>query len=387
MRATKSSGPTLLHDLPNSALGSVVRYLSSKPARLNWVAFVHPNDALMAMHPSCALCDVARALFTQFCANSPNEVEDRPAVHMPDACDLDVVTKWLQSAGKTLADLTLCSFRHASWIAATAMLHALDGNCLALRRLDISRIDDPTSIAVVLEKTRGRLHELSACSLDMAAVERNCAGLRKLSLRRKYGSVAGALRVVGSTLEEISCPFDNWTKSEFEQVQRLCPRLSSIELAADGDDDFKAYANLLCSYGAQLHFAKLNRMCSALCEKIEMACPNVHCNLDDRDFETLQAQMTVLGPCVKKLEVDLLDNDVQQTQLETVSRSCRQLEDFMLRACPDTAVPALHSFFFQSMSLLKHLRLSIPDDGVDLSEVMLKLSKHCASLLEFKFVG
>lgn len=64
MHAPKESAPTLLHGLPIAALENVLRHLSSKPVRRNWVAFVHPNDSLMAMHPSNALCDVVRDSFT-----------------------------------------------------------------------------------------------------------------------------------------------------------------------------------------------------------------------------------------------------------------------------------------------------------------------------------
>lgn len=85
--------------------------------------------------------------------------------------------------------------------------------------------------------------------MDVDAGERYFGGLRKLHLDATSGCTFAALRAVGPTLEEIVC-FERWTRRHFEQVQKLCPKLSRIELTVEGDDDddWAAYAGLLCSY-------------------------------------------------------------------------------------------------------------------------------------------
>lgn len=251
---------------------------------------------------------------------------------------------WLQSAGKSLPELTLYGFAVGDRVTVRSMLKALEENCHALRRLDISRTQNGPLMRAVLKKTRGRLEELITSLMDVRPVKRYCAGLRKLLLDAASGSINGLLRVVGPTLEEIVC-LEEWTRTHFEQVQKYRLNLSRIELFAEGDDDLNAYVDLLCSYGANLRFTRLGKMTTTICLRIATSCPNVRCSLTSNKFKVLLAMIEILGPLVVLFVMDLSDVDYKPEEVETVSRCTSGLEEIMLRAKKEHALSVVTGFY------------------------------------------
>lgn len=197
--------PTRLRGLSKSTLQRVLRNLSAKPATLNWVTFVAPDDALIALHPSSALCSVARESFT--CLSTklavPNHEENM--VHLQNDSNPSRLTKRFQSGGESLTELTLGGkLTAADSEGMDTMLQELEQNCVALRRLDISDFSSKkTDLSIaVLEKARGRLLELIALTKDAPAIKLHCSGLRKLVMNGKSRcSCLEVLPVVGPTLE------------------------------------------------------------------------------------------------------------------------------------------------------------------------------------------
>lgn len=84
MCTPKEAGTTFLHQISVPALQNGLRHLSSKPAMSNWVAFVHHDDALMVMHPSNPLRDVAQYKFARLCTSPSNSWDILAAIHLPD---------------------------------------------------------------------------------------------------------------------------------------------------------------------------------------------------------------------------------------------------------------------------------------------------------------
>lgn len=65
-----------LHELTESALHNVLRHLSSKPSKLDWVSFVQIQDALMAVHPSIPLRDAMLESLTRLVVEESRESDD-----------------------------------------------------------------------------------------------------------------------------------------------------------------------------------------------------------------------------------------------------------------------------------------------------------------------
>lgn len=95
------------------------------------------------------------------------------------------------------------------------------------------------------------------------------------------------------------------------------------------------------------------------------------------------ANINVLGPNVEKMKVDAPNVDFEWKELEIGSRSCRRLETLVLRTCEGHILSTVTGLFCHRMPLLVSLELDITGDSVNLSDVMLKLSKHCGTLHEF----
>lgn len=151
------------------------------------------------MHPTNALCDIARDTFKRLCVHPQSIFENSDAVHVPGMGSLALLTRWFHSAGTSMKELSLDDPLDAPSLAIDSMLDALEENCHNLRRLAISGFHRPNFIPAILEKTRGRLNELETNSMNSAvidAVERNCTGLRKLHMWSTSSCISGALRVV-----------------------------------------------------------------------------------------------------------------------------------------------------------------------------------------------
>lgn len=97
---------TFLHELPESALQNLLRFLSSKPSGPNWVSFVNLEDALAAVYPASPLREDARTLFNRLSANLPRFDDEEAVLHLPDGSDASLLTRWLQSADEFLTELT-----------------------------------------------------------------------------------------------------------------------------------------------------------------------------------------------------------------------------------------------------------------------------------------
>lgn len=394
---------TRLHELPESALQNVLRNLSSKPARLSWVPFVDSNDAITAMDPSCALCGVARASFTRLCTKSTIVTEDeRNWVVLSEVSEPWLPPKWLQTDGEYLTelrmDIELTAFDSGR---IDEMLQELERNCLALRHLDIVNVSRNEIVATrvrrhLLEKTRGRLHELVAKTVDIPAIQLFCSGIKKLVLGdiSRHGFL-DMLSVVGPTLESINCRAE-LSERDCEQTQQLCPKLFYIVLWVR--NHHSAYAGLLCSYGAQLRYAEFHSLGVANLERIMISCPNVRCSLDliqymddghtvDDDGHTLD-EWKVLGPCAKSafLDLDDLQNEHNMQEVKLALRPSVNLEDVSLHVSPDDAVRGVKELFCYDRPLLTSLELGIyGDNGDDLGEVLQELSAHVGHLRKFSF--
>lgn len=388
---------TRLHELSEPALQNVLRYLSSKPSALSWLSFVAPEDALMAVHPSCALCDVARAGFTRLITKRPS-LEEEPAVHLPNEQDPALLTRWFQSAGHSLEELILSDkIECANAEDLQPMFEAFEENCLVLRRLQLLNLSGIV-LPSMLRATRGRLYELRVHGEDAPEIETCCTGLRKLQLHAKSKNILGILRVVGPTMESIDCT-QLLTSEELRQVRDLCPKLTSISLKVKNDTavGLSAFANLLCSYGSQLRFANLKSMSTALCEKILASCPNVRCDLDVVMPSTIfLAKLKVLGPHLKNLSLVLhgdLDDDGME-EWTSAMRVCSHLEKLKLVLWGIDVLSAVDCVFSHEMPLLTTLKLTLPPPSPDVgprngdaTDVLLRLSAHVGTLREFHFSG
>lgn len=277
--------PTRLYDLPERALQNMLCKLSSKPAKGDRFAYVEPDDALMAVDPASALYDVARASFPNLSTTAYPENDEGYVVYLRNESDPSCLTRWLRSAGESLTALTLgnriCA---ADSDTLEEMLQVLEKNCVAVRRLDIDgcfmyhSIHEKSDLSkIILEKTRGRLHELVAREFDAPAIEQHCSGLKVLHLQGRCDRFLDVLRVVGPTFESIQYR-GRLISIDFEQIQKLCLKLSSIDLMAECEHR-AAYTDLLCSYGAQLRFTVFGWNFMPDCERILSSCPNLRCSL------------------------------------------------------------------------------------------------------------
>lgn len=151
----------------------------------------------------------------------------------------------------------------------------------------------------------------------MPGFGRHCVGLRKLdipvyieSFNSRDDDLVNLLSVPGPTLEslEILCS-PTLRAPEFEQVQDLCPNLSSIAFRVREDGALSAFADLLCSYDSQVQYTVLGIVPSALCAKLVASCNNFRCKFDHyvqlEDIDDALEELNVLGPCVQSIQVEI----------------------------------------------------------------------------------
>lgn len=412
-----------LNELPDAALENVVRHLSSKPRNTDWMSFLEPDDAAMAMHPSCPLVNVARstistintwnmsgydphevslsrkhaALVTDCLQFSGNSLVDltlgswlmssaiekgrfktaEPFERRSNKRSIARLRKWMRFASTSLLHLTLDRWRKSDIEVTERMLQTLEGSCVALRRLDISCLSAPIANAV-LRATRGRLHELESSAATVPGIGRYCTGLRKLSISyfnaRNYmwdedTCMRNLLRTAGPTLEslEILCG-PSFCATEFEHIRELCPNLSRIALYVEHDVSQSAYVDLLCSYGSQLQYAHLSEMPFDLLERLVESCENLRCQIDEdmwyalEDTGVVLERMKILGICVQSIEVGIYDSqNVRSQYLESISQAFCQLEEMRLTVPANAAVSAIKALFSHEMPLLTKFDLSICD--------------------------
>lgn len=241
-----------------------------------------------------------------------------------------LLLEWLRTAGSELSDLTLVDGILQSAMAAfgdegyRATLLLLARNCPGLRRLKIYRGEDVPwdqniSVAVDILRIVGpRLHSLSATDSYSIYIAKYCTALRSLaldigSLRRDIGSV---LRGVGSTLETFETTssyfgseFSPLANEDIQLLQELCAKLSRV-LVYVRPEAQPAYAELLCSYGAQLRYALIGGMRKALCAKGISECPNMRATFrlfaDNSFVDALQ----VLASSVDKIVIEIDGNSM-----------------------------------------------------------------------------
>lgn len=376
---------TRLDDLSDEALQNVVRHLSSKPRKVNWTKYVRPQDALTSVHSSSPLSDVASSSF--------------PVITLPMSHEL--VAEWLQSAGESLVDLTMNRGALHGLGSIEPTLESLVGNSRALRRLDIGHLS-PTLPNDLLRATRGRLHELVANRWAMKGIELHCMGLRKLVLYVAHydypagRGLDGMLRAAGSTLESFKIRAESimCSRKQFEEVREHCPKLSSIHILAFGDATLSAYADLLCSYGAQLRFVHLHQMSTSLCERVVASCERFRCGLDRMHADDLLGKMNVLGTRVTRvrmlLGMSLVEERLCTRDISSASLSCTRLEQICLDVCSASAASAIKALRCDEMPLLSEFDLNICDVdevGGGGGEGLWELSKYAASLRSFSFNG
>lgn len=88
------------------------------------------------------------------------------------------------------------------------------------------------------------------------------------------------------------------------------------------------------------------------------------------------------------LELTLSLNNVgDPDKLEIVSRSCNRMRRLTIRSDANRLLSKVSCLFWVNMPFLTSLSLDISGDSGDLSEVMLKLSKLCGALVEFRLKG
>lgn len=142
------------------------------------------------------------------------------------------------------------------------------------------------------------LHELpesASQNLGDSPVEHYCTGLRTLVLHGTPRNIQGLLRVVGPTLNSITCR-DDIARGQLEHIKEFCPNLRRIPFDITTEEDRTSIADLLCSYGLQLLSANIGSFPTALCERILGSCPNLCCDVDeDVDISIPTAKMNVLG--------------------------------------------------------------------------------------------
>lgn len=154
-------------------------------------------------------------------------------------------------------------------------------------------------------------------------------------------------------------------------MRQICPKLSSIVLVAEDDDDWHAYAGLICSYGAQLRDTNINDILLAECERITMSCPNLRCHLGSSDgayglemtdAAQLLEKMSILGSCVNSIYLTLktTKNPILITeQMVATLRLYSQLEKIGLYAGAGDAMRAVSALFSKSLTVLTSLTLDI----------------------------
>lgn len=215
------------------------------------------------------------------------------------------------------------------------------------------------------------------------------------------------LRVVGPTLESIT--YGEWLRrKDFEQLEQLCPKLSSIDLNAVYEHR-AAYADLLCSYGAQLRFTVFFSFSMADCKRILSSCPNVRCHLvletysyldeemelDRKKMDALLEELKVVGPCATSLNLWLNSDEDEPSarDLAIASRSWSRLQDLTLQVCAIDALSEMNGLFNKDMPRLSSFSLIIREypgsisSNTDVGEVLLSLSEHVGALRMFSFVG
>lgn len=204
-------------------------------------------------------------------------------------------------AGESLSSLQFGSSPDDR-VTVELLLGPLKEKCLALRRLDVR-----------------------------ALCIRHCAPSVHGSRLRSIHAVApkqfhNLLCAVGRNLEEMEISF-GWKPHDIKQVRSHCPNLTHISFVAGRrgtTDDREAHAELLCSHGAQLKFARVETLPLAVCQQVLTACPNIRCGYvkGKPNIEKL----SVSGSSLKNLVWRMKENDVSDPRLVSAARSWSELE-------------------------------------------------------------
>lgn len=149
--------------------------------------------------------------------------------------------------------------------------------CHALRRLDVRELHN-LYCARLLGTIQGPLHELISDRKHETAFAEHCTELRQLILRKMPNRLHNLLCAVGRNLETIEISV-RWKRFDITQVRSLCPNLTNISFfnRRGTTCDLEAYAELLCSYGPQLKFARFEGFSVACCQQVLIPCPNIRC--------------------------------------------------------------------------------------------------------------
>lgn len=170
---------------------------------------------------------------------------------------------------------------------------------------------------------------------------------------------------------------------DVELFRTLRPKLSSNSFWAHEASE-PTYANLLCSYGAQLLFADFHLKPSALCTQVVASCRNMRCEMSMMVKQgRVTEQVAALGPSVNKICADV-KTVMSRKELTAAMSSCPQVEELRLDVRQSFAVNTINGLLSATTPTLKSLDISVDGPGGH-SETLRELSFHVEHLHHFIF--
>lgn len=398
-------------------------------------------DVLMAMHPSSGLRAAARASLTHLNSGGPPPWDKSVVDVFHDDAHAQRLTEIFKVSGDSLTTLTLHLYstnedRTVPVPDYETMISAIGEHGISLHSLNLTAYPYLRYFIFadeLLQSIGGRLRALTLRVYPGTGRylvsypkihERTCAGLRKLSLEyipeEGFEEMMIAAAPTLETFELIDCsvvfeyiPGPRWTE--------MLRKLSSISLKPENENDVSTYADMLCSYGSQLHFANIDALQSKHLPSIVNSCLNVRCDLETSvlkpRYKRFLERMTVLGSCVRSVTLgyspysyessdeemanvddesdeEAEDANARPTKEEFIAASmaCKQIEELTIYDDDPDAFSPIHGLLSSEMPILSFLDLTFSgrNEGRILNnshDILMKIGKLAPSLRVFRYSG
>lgn len=144
--------------------------------------------------------------------------------------------------------------------------------------------------------------------------------------------------------------------------------------------ELSAYAELLCSYGEQLRFLRVDEFSEDALRRLVTACPRMKCE----DQNALRPDLSVLETSLRKVRM-FVRSDIDVNALATDMESCSAIEDIKLHANKHNVADSARGLLMFDKTFLASFNIIMVsgwgDDG------LWELSQKAENLRTFSFAG
>ena len=386
--------PNYFQILAVDELENILRSVSKRPNRLDWHAFVDPEDLINVFHSNNLLSTPAFSLFTSVTGGKYSHYDHCgfwPPCNCLSTCSTanvfaaDYFPEVMKYCGATAKHLAFSQEQDLTPSSANAVV----AYGKALESLSMYSTFAVNEFDLILQH-RGRqlrkLHINCIRSEIATSISNYCTSLSQLTLIDGQNNFPLIFNAVGTTLKSLEVK-NSLDHVAFNLIRNTCPQLRNLRLWCV-PQNYDCLVNLCRFYGPQLDFVWIHHFSVSQCRRLIEVCPNVRVEMDINS--DVVDTLIVLSKHAQTLSVSF-ENYIDKSRLANALAQCTSLRRLHLYGMDQADDDILLKLFKISNCLQLHELSFQPNIEVRPNEIsafaaatgqlrILKLTVDCAEL-------